>query len=142
MSVRTTIDIPDDLMSDEKTQYLSLAELENDDVPIVGLLSQFEVDQNVLVKMNPELTIEAIGKLERDEIANLRKNFEDRDLLDSLITDHEVYCEDLRRSANNLAVVGLVTRFQHWIAKFVKDVGGKPSKLGRTLEQLNEVLGK
>jgi hypothetical protein len=104
-----------------------------------------------LVKVNHELTIEAIGKLEQDEIAETRENFEDRDLADSLIRDHEVFCDDLRIAASQLAAVGLVTRFQHQIEQFVKQVGGKPKKTPkasrnrdrciRLLEELNASLG-
>jgi hypothetical protein len=128
-------------MADEKTRYVSLTELENDTEPIEGLLSPFEIDLNVLVKVNHELTIESICKREQRWIAETREQFEDQDEVESRITDEEVFCDDLRRAANNLATVGLVTRFQHRIGALVKEVGGKPSYLHKELQQLNEALG-
>jgi hypothetical protein len=137
-------------MSHEKTQYVSLAELENDRDPIEGL-HPFEIDLNVLVKVNHQLTIDAIDKLEREETAETRNNFKDRDFAESLVRDHEVFCDDLRLAAIQLAAVGLVTKFQQWIAKFAKQHGGRPKKARKAsrnrsslcirLEELNESLG-
>ena len=119
------------------------------ETPIEGLVSHpFEIEINVLVKVNHELTIAAIGQLEQDGIAEARENFEDRDLVDSLIREHEVFCDDLRKAANHLAAVGLVTRFQHCIEALVKkpcvDKPAKTprlSKLCSDLEKLNASLG-
>jgi hypothetical protein len=47
----------------------------------------FEIEINVLVKVNHALTIAAIGQLEQNGIAETRENFEDRDIVDSLIKD-------------------------------------------------------
>jgi hypothetical protein len=134
-------------MSDERKRYASLAELENDAEPIAGLLSQFEVDLNVLVKMNHHLTIEGIGRLEQDEIADLRKNFTDQDILDSLTRDHEVFCDDLRRNANNLARNSVI----HGYSKATWQYNGKPQEIADhhrrfgeldiTDDQLSEAIG-
>jgi hypothetical protein len=55
--------------------------------------------------------------------------------------------EDLRQAANRLAVVEVVTQFQHWIDSFVKKVnmgkpsGGHRSKLMNQLAHLENFLG-
>ncbi len=121
------------------------------ETPIEGLVSHpFEIEINLLVRVNHELTIAAIGQLEEDGIAEYRKNFADEpDIGDSLIRDHEVFCDDLRKAANHLAAVGLVTRFQHWIEKLAKKAGWKPPKkydrpkIVYQLEHLNDkVVGE
>jgi hypothetical protein len=101
-----------------------------------------------LVKINHELTIAGIDQLERDGIAETRENFGDRDVVDSLIRDHEVFCDDLRKAANHLAAVGLVARLQHCVEALVKKPGvDRPAKTPRSsklcgdLEKLNASLG-
>ena len=56
-------------MADEKTRYVSLTELENDTEPIEGLLSPFEIDLNVLVKVNQTHTT---GTIQRQHILHFR----------------------------------------------------------------------
>jgi hypothetical protein len=72
--------------------------------------------------------------------------------MESYVVDEEVtssmmgyvaqFYEDLRRAANNLAAVVLVTRMQHWISKFVKKIPDqpKPPKSDKTARLVGELL--
>jgi hypothetical protein len=115
---------------------------------VVEVAHPFEVEINVLVKLNHQLTLEGIAKQEEDEIAETEESLEleDRDLVDSQIRWQQNFYAELRKAANHLAVVGLVTRFQHWIENFVKQSRASPSrahkcKLRNQLEALNKSLG-
>jgi len=109
----------------------------------------FEVDLNTVVVVNHKITIDAITSLEQRGIDRIREDFaaENRDVLDSLVGFQEWFCGDLRRGAHNLALVGLVTRLQHWIEKFAQKLGIPPtgdqdSALIRHVEALNRELGE
>jgi hypothetical protein len=72
----------------------------------------FEEELGWLVRTNHRLVLESISRIERDEIA-----------LDNLDpTEIHTYSDELRRAANNLALVGLVTRLHHWVSVFVEDL--------------------
>jgi hypothetical protein len=108
----------------------------------------FEIELNVLVKVNHRLTIEGIARLESEEIAKIRKDLEreDRELVDGHIRFREAYSDEMRRAAHLLALVGLVTRFQHRIKKWLKDgkitvSKGRESSLIKRLRALNDALG-
>src|SRR5712692_10525817 len=54
------------------------------------------------------------------------------------------FADDLRRAANSLAVVGLVTRLHHWVSIFVEEITSKSAKhrgLVNNLKLLNERTG-
>jgi hypothetical protein len=115
---------------------------------VVDVAHSFEVELNVLVKVNHRLTLEGIAKQEQDEIAETheRLELEGRDLVDSQVRWQQSFYADLRTAANHLAAVGLVTRFQHWIGVFVKQSRVRPTKvheckLGNQLVALNDSLG-
>jgi hypothetical protein len=61
-------------------------------------------------------------------------------LFDSQITWQQTFYVDLRRAANHLAVVGLVTRLEHWIARFVRLKQLPVSNLCKNLRVLNDSL--
>jgi hypothetical protein len=113
---------------------------------VIEVAHWFEVDLNTVVVMNHRLTLEGISKSEDDEIAETRESLalEDRDLVDSQIRFQEQFYGELRRAANHLALVGLVTRFQHWIEGFAKQLGIQPHERGLTsqLKALNDKLGE
>jgi hypothetical protein len=104
---------------------------------------QFEIELNSLVIVNHRLIVDAI---ERDENAELEKlSQENSEPARSVEYQLQGFYEDLRRAANNLATVALVTRIQHWITRFAKKVPGRRklegSRLVSELIQLTEYLG-
>jgi hypothetical protein len=104
----------------------------------------FAVEINVLVRDNHRLTVEGITRLERDQIAETRESFggEDHEIVESQISWQQGFYDEMLRAANHLALVGLVTRLDHWIAGFVRDLQKKPLSLKDNLETLNKVLGE
>ena len=102
----------------------------------------FEIELNVLVKVNHQLTVEGITKLEEDEIARTRDSLglEDPDLVDSQVRWQQSFYVEMRRAANHLAVVGLVTRLEHWIARFVRLNQLPVSSLCKNIKVLNDSL--
>jgi hypothetical protein len=110
---------------------------------------EFELELGVLVTGNYQLTLEGIRKLEAEEIDRTQEILQDQDaeLVASQISwQHRTY-DDMRRAASDLALVGLVTRLQHWIEKFLslrqvvvsRKCQGN-SKLAKNLQALNEFL--
>ena len=71
-------------------------------------------------------------------------------MMSSMLSHVQQFYEELRRAANNLAIVGLVTRFQHWISKYVAKMPVQPnpsrtersSRLIKDLRILNDRLGE
>lgn len=81
----------------------------NDEEPI-EVSHEFVVDLHCLVVENHRLTLEAINKAKEED---LTKYSDPEDY------NPEPYYEDRLRAANNLALVAVVTRFHHWITRFV-----------------------
>ncbi len=110
---------------------------------------EFEVDIACVVIANHGYALEAIQRSEEQDIANVRHSLagEDWDFVNSEIRRAETFYEDLRRSANRLAVVGLVTRLQHWTSRFAKRAKiGMPARVHQSqllnqMEALNKLLG-
>jgi len=80
-------------------------------------------------------------------LANIEQGtLEDYEIVRSITGPVQNFYDDLRIAAGRLAVVGLVTRFQHWITRFVQrrklglEKGEKP-RLVKQLNALNEDLG-
>jgi hypothetical protein len=78
----------------------------------------FEEELGWLVRTNHRLVLESISRIERDEIA-----FGNLDL-----TEIHTYSDELRRAANNLALIGLVTRLHHWVSVFVEELPRQSAK--------------
>jgi hypothetical protein len=98
----------------------------------------FEIDLNNLVVANHNLTLEAINRSEEEDLEKLAPL---GDPFDQTASHLLMFYEDLRRAAANLAVVGLVTRLDHWITRFCKEVRRKSKGLVSNLTLLNEDLG-
>jgi hypothetical protein len=115
---------------------------------IVRVSHMFEIELSILVTVNYQLTIEGIDKMEREEIAETRKSLEleDPDLVESQVRWQQTFFYDgMRKAATHLAIVGLVTRLQHWIERFVRLKQlqlTKKKKLVAHIEALNSALGE
>jgi hypothetical protein len=97
---------------------------------VIEVAHSFEIDLRTVVVVNHQMTIDGIGSLEQREIAQTREKFaaEDPEVLDSLVRFQEWFYSDLRIAANHLALVGLITRFQHWIEKFTQELCITPTR--------------
>jgi hypothetical protein len=82
----------------------------------------FEIDLHMLVGANHEFTITAIDGEEDEELAKIDNDFhaESYETIRSIRGQLQNTYEDFRRAARLLALVGLVTRLDHWISKFVR----------------------
>lgn len=115
-----------------------------DEIP--GLPHLFELDLDHMAVMNLRFTLDGIGDLEKELAKNIDPAHEEDVRLRSKW--NQSFCNDLRLTAYRMAVVTLVTRFQHWISMLVKaaqiTVSKKrndPSTLMVQLEALNQALG-
>jgi hypothetical protein len=121
---------------------------------IVEIAHEFEVDLNCLVVMNHRFTLEGITRAEDEEIRHWRETLAPTDpkAASSAISHAQTEFDKLRKAANHLALVGTVTRLQHWVERFVKKQGLTPEKnkrpdgsveslLIRQLRILNKTLG-
>src|SRR5216684_4605916 len=91
----------------------------------------FEIDLHNLVTANHAFTMEAIERDEDKELAEIDGglHLESHEVVESIRAPLLNFYDDLRRAARLNALVGLVTRLQHWIAKFAKQaplVGRSP----------------
>jgi len=110
---------------------------------------EFEIDLNCVVVVNHKLTLEAIDRTEDEDLAGFEKGFApetDPETIRSIVSYAQNFYEDLRVAALRLAMVALVTRLQHWIERFVKQLKLKPDRfhdsiLSNQMESLNKTLG-
>src|SRR6266513_692441 len=98
----------------------------NDEIQEVA--HEFEIDLNCVVITNHRLTLEGIDNAEEKDLAEFQEDIavEDYETIGSTVSYLQRFYEDLRRAAHLLALVGLVTRFQHWIQRFVEQLKLKP----------------
>jgi hypothetical protein len=96
---------------------------------IIELPHDFVVELNCLVVVNHDLTRQAIDSDEEKELGKIvAGSADDPETVRSIENSINNFYEDLRRAANNLTMVALVTRIQHWMAKFVKHLAGHPKR--------------
>ena len=68
---------------------------------------------------------------------------DDPDTVGSILSYHANFYEELRKAQRNLALVGIVTRLQHWINRLSRQTfpNGKSQGLPKQLQLLNGKLG-
>jgi hypothetical protein len=106
--------------------------------------AEFEKEVQSLIRLSHNLVLKGICDLEKSEIDRLCEEADPAEL-GSEIECAKSDANDLRRAANSLALVGLVTRFQHWIGKLVDEItkeNAKDNPLDKNLRRLNEELKK
>lgn len=115
---------------------------------VVEVAHEFEVDLNCVVAANHHFALEGIARAEDEEVQQWQEalTLEDSQVALSVISHVQSGYDELRKAANRLALVGLVTRLQHWIARFIKERNFKPEKaheslLINQLDVLNRSLG-
>ena len=72
-----------------------------------------------LVLKNHELVMDSIARLEKEEFSRLYSEMPNAPELGSELAYAKSMADDMRNAANQLALVSLVTRLQHWINVFV-----------------------
>jgi hypothetical protein len=115
---------------------------------LIEVAHEFAVDLNCVVVANHRFTLEGITRAEDEEVQQWRDALalQDSQVALSAISHVQNGYEELRGAANRLALVGLVTRLQHWIARFIKEQGLKSGKVHESLlisqlDALNRSLG-
>jgi hypothetical protein len=87
----------------------------------------FEIDVRTLVLTNLKLVLEGIDALENAEINDYVQSTKDvEEAQPSFISFIRDQHDLLRSAAVHLAMVGLVTRYHHWLIKFANEL--RPSK--------------
>lgn len=72
----------------------------------------FEIDVRRVVLINHEIVLEGITRAEKEEVEKFDTTDDgQRDLVAWIERQHD----EFRRAANNLALVGLITRLHHWL---------------------------
>ena len=101
---------------------------------------EFVIELNHLVTTNHSLVLQAINA---DEDAELAKHYsDDPEVQRSIENDLQNFYESLRRAANNLAAVALVTRVQHWMKKLADQIKVEPGRgLARAFRLLTATVG-
>jgi hypothetical protein len=113
-------------------------------------IHQFHVDLNRVVLLNYGFALAEMTRAEQEnedrlenELAHEQFDHETAgQMRGKLFSDYEEY----RQAARQLALVGVVTRLQHWIGQFVEGLPNRPQKLVNSwlikqLEFLNRELG-
>ena len=115
---------------------------------IQEIAHDFEIDLNCVVVANHALTLEGIDRAEDIELTKIQEGFahEDYETVRSITGHLQNFYEDLRQAANRLALVGLVTRLQHWTDRFVIQTKVKSERvydslLANEIAALNKFLG-
>jgi hypothetical protein len=102
-----------------------LDDLDKTDVNLCTLPHEFETEIHSLVSKNHEITLCGIQQTKDEDIDQIEKAFageDDQEIVNSEIRQAEMFFDDLRRAANHMALVSLVTRLHHWTRKFVKQL--------------------
>jgi len=83
---------------------------------------EFEIDLTTVVIENHRLTLDGIAKAEEAAIAEIEEDLADEawEVSSSEVSHRQRFYESLQSAANQLAVVGLVIRLDHWIRNLMK----------------------
>jgi hypothetical protein len=102
---------------------------------LLDLPHPFEEELDYLVSTNHRLVMETISRFEVEDVA--RADHDD-------LAEIHAHNDELRKAANNLALVGLVTRLHHWLSIFVEEITRKSAgdkSLEKNLKTLKERTG-
>lgn len=102
----------------------------------------FEQDLRRTVLISWEYALQEIERQEDEAVAAREAELalEDYEVVSDAISHERVAFEDYKQSANQLALVGLITRFQHWINRTVSHNPHAPIKGGSLLRKQLEFL--
>jgi len=107
--------------------------------PPIAIPHMFDSDVRATVLVNHDLVLQAIAKSEEDELSKLDFTDESqRSIEDFIQREHD----EFRRAANNLALVGLVTRFHHWLGRLSDAVEGRRSLNRKIKDMLTDLKNR
>jgi hypothetical protein len=93
---------------------------------LIDLPHPFEEDVERLVRANHELLCKSISRVEQEQLSEAAKA-EDPYEAGAEIEYLRSSADELRRDARSLALVSLVTRFQHWLRIFAEELTNRPA---------------
>jgi hypothetical protein len=90
----------------------------------VDLPHPFETELFCLVTANHQIALDGIAQQEEKMVSHLEQSLqgENADVVSSIVSGHQNFYEDLRRALRNFSLVGVVTRFDHWISRLARQV--------------------
>ena len=109
------------------------------------LQSPFWLELYYVVTANHQITLEGINRHEKGTLTDVAASLqgEDPETARVILGAHSTVYDDMRKAQRNLALVGVVTRFQHWINRLARQVSpAAPSYLLEQLRMLNDKLGQ
>jgi hypothetical protein len=129
-----------------------LDDLDKIDGNLYTLPHEFETQIHCLVSKNHEITLCGIQQSEDEDIYQIEEAFagdDSQEIVNSEIRQAEMFYDALRRAANQMALVSLVTRLDHWTRKLVKQLqlqltpakGQNKAHVVLCMEALNAKLG-
>jgi hypothetical protein len=121
-----------------------LHEIEFLDQP-VPVIHPFMVDLTRVVLANHHFAMTELNRAEQEDREQLERALnagEDSEVVSNRLSRLEDGFEQFRQAANQLALVGVLTRLHHWIRQFVGERAGPiDAGLGKQLNYLNGQLG-
>ena len=94
---------------------------------------EFEIDVRRVVLINHELVLQGIDRAETEEVEKFDLTNEDQGAVVSWIESKH---DEFRQAANNLALVGLITRFHHWLTHLANRIrDDKDESFDRSIAQ-------
>jgi hypothetical protein len=111
---------------------------------LIDLPHPFEEDVERLVRANHELLCKSISRVEQEQLSEAAKA-EDPYEAGAEIEYLRASADELRREARSLALVSLVTRFQHWLRVFAEELTNCPaatSGVVKNMQTLKKELGE
>lgn len=113
------------------------------DKDLIELTHDFEADLHRLVIANHKFTMDGIARDEAEGMPKAEAEF-DWETESGIISAIQNGYDDLRVTARNLAMVGIVTRLQHWVGFYARRIDKKRERglpLDTELGFLNSHLG-
>jgi hypothetical protein len=119
------------------------------DNQLIEVIHEFQIDLNRVVLVNHGFALAEMTRAEAEDEARLEAELthtqEDQEIASRLSELTRQY-DQFRQAANQLALVGVVTRLHHWVGRFVERLPGRPQKmvdspLTEQLRFLNRELG-
>jgi len=99
--------------------------MEEDEFEVYEEPHEFEIDVRRTVLINHELLLEGISRAESEEVEKFDLTNEDQR---AVVTWIESKHDEFRQAANNLALVGLITRFHHWLTHLANRIRDEKDK--------------
>jgi len=123
---------------------LNEVDLEKLNNTVIELPHPFETELYCLVNANHQIALAGIDQKEQEMMKYLNDSFrgEDLDVWRSIELQHRNFCDDLRRSLRSLPLVGIVTRFGHWISRLALQISPSNTRETGLVTKLGSLKGR